>query len=93
MKHYINPTVDCVFKAILGGEQHTWILCHFLNSILLPKSPITSVTINNPYNERDYLGDKLTIVDIKAKDSAGVTYQIEIQLSTPTYLAKRMLYL
>ncbi|MFT4927633.1 MAG: putative transposase/invertase (TIGR01784 family) [Phenylobacterium sp.] len=93
MKHYINPTIDCVFKAILGCQQNAWILCHFLNSILLPKSPITSVTITNPYNERDYLGDKLTIVDIKAKDAADVIYQIEIQLSTPTYLAKRMLYL
>ncbi len=36
--------------------------------------------------------DKLSIVDIKAKDGLGVVYQIEVQLSTPSHLANRMLY-
>ncbi len=45
-----------------------------------------------PYNEKEFLTDKLSIVDIKAKDSSGVVYQIEVQLSTPSHLANRMLY-
>ena len=65
---------------------------HFLNSILRPQSPITSVSINNPYNERNYVSAKLSVVDIKAKDTKGVVYQIEIQLSSPWYIPFRMLY-
>ena len=93
MQHFINPTIDCVFKAILGSEENIIALCHFLNSIILPSSPIVSVTINNPYNERTYISEKLTVVDIKAKDAQGVAYQVEVQLSTPGYLTQRMLYM
>lgn len=91
MKHLINPTIDCVFKAILGAVENTDLLCHFLNSILQPTSPIVSVNINNPYNEKLYLDDKLSIVDIKATDNNGEIYQIEVQMSTPGYLKQRML--
>ena len=51
MRHYIDPLIDCVFKAILGADANVNLLCNFLNSILSPRSPIVSVTINNPYNE------------------------------------------
>ncbi|MFT4927652.1 MAG: putative transposase/invertase (TIGR01784 family) [Phenylobacterium sp.] len=92
MKHLINPTIDCVFKAILGATENTRLLIHFLNGILSPPIPITDVTITNPYNEKKFLTDKLTIVDIKAKDALGTVYQIEVQLSTPGYLRNRMAY-
>lgn len=76
----------CVARQAKGG------LIHFLNSILSPKIPITSGEIHNPYNERTYLTEKLSIVDLKAKDSAGITYQVEVQLSTPGHPPNRMLY-
>jgi predicted transposase/invertase (TIGR01784 family) len=78
MKHQINPTVDCVFKAILGTEENKNLLIHFLNAILEPKkaSLIKDVTIKNPYNEKEFSTDKLTIVDIKAIDENGKIYQI-----------------
>jgi predicted transposase/invertase (TIGR01784 family) len=70
MKHKINPTVDCVFKAILGSEENKNLLIHFLNAILEPEkgSLIKEVLIKNPYNERSFTDDKLTIVDVKAID-------------------------
>ena len=43
-------------------------------------------------NEREFHTDKLTIVDIKAKDEKGTAYQIEIQLSVFSYLPERILY-
>jgi predicted transposase/invertase (TIGR01784 family) len=94
MTHKINPTVDCVFKAILGTENNQNLLIHFLNAILELKngSMITDVTIKNPYNEREFNTDKLTIVDIKAIDENGKTYQIEIQLVIHAALAARILY-
>ena len=92
MKYFIDPTVDCVFKAILGMEGNEDLLVHFLNCILLPMIPIVSVTIINPYNERTFMDDKLSIVDIKAIDEQGVKYQIEVQVATPKSLPKRILY-
>jgi len=94
MKHFINPTVDCVFKAILGSEENKNLLIHFLNAILEPEegSLIKEVLIKNPYNEREFTGDKLTIVDVKAIDEKGHHYQIEIQLAIHAALAPRILY-
>ena len=48
MKHKINPTVDCVFKAILGSEENKNLLIHFLNAVLEPDSKIKEIVLNNP---------------------------------------------
>ena len=82
MKHAIDPTVDCVFKAILGSNEHINLLLNFLNSICQDDldAPIQDITIQNPYNEKEFMGDKLSIVDIKANDKAGNVFQIEIQI-------------
>jgi len=69
MIYKIKPTIDCVFKTILGSEKNKNLLIHFLNAALKFKdsNKITDVIILNPYNEREFIGDKLSIVDIKAK--------------------------
>ncbi len=69
-------------------------MIHFLNAILEPKEGalIKEVLIINPYNEREFTGDKLTIVDVKAIDEKGSHYQIEIQLAIHAALSARMLY-
>ena len=94
MKHPIDPKVDCVFKALLGSESNINLLIHFLNAMLQGElaAPICSVEILNPYNEKEFLDDKLSIVDVKAKDQQGRLYQIEIQLAIKPYLPARMLY-
>ncbi len=88
----IDPKIDCVFKAILGAPENIPLLIHFLNGVLTPENPITDVEILNPYNEKEYLSDKLTIVDIKARDATNNTYQVELQLNIFPYLPERMLY-
>ncbi len=55
-------------------------------------APITDVDIRNPYNERETLDDKLTVVDVKARDAARRIFQIEIQLLVFANLAPRILY-
>jgi len=94
MIHFINPTIDCVFKAILGAEAHEPILIHFLNAMLnlLGEHKIRSVILKNPYNAKDYMSAKDTIVDVKATDNQGKIYQIEIQTSAFRTLKHRMLY-
>ncbi|WP_295434681.1 Rpn family recombination-promoting nuclease/putative transposase [uncultured Thiodictyon sp.] len=94
MRHAIDPKIDCVFKALLGTEANRALLIHFLNAILGPAlpRPITWVEILNPYNEREFLTDKLSIVDVKARDDQGRLYQVEIQLLTYQDLPARILY-
>jgi predicted transposase/invertase (TIGR01784 family) len=94
MKHQIDPTVDCVFKAILGSEGNKNLLVHFLNAVLSSdlKQPITSVSILNPYNDKEHLNDKLSIVDVKARDGNDQLYQIEIQLAYYPSLPARIIY-
>ena len=94
MRHPIDPKVDCVFKALLGAESNRDLLIHFLNAILgaeLPR-PITAVEIQNPYNEKEFLDDKLTVVDVKARDATGQLYQVEVQLLNHRDLPARILY-
>lgn len=94
MRHPIDPTVDCVFKALLGSEENRNLLVHFLNAILgadLPQ-PVVTVEILNPFNEREFLGDKLSVVDVKARDERQRQYQAEVQLLTHRDLPARMLY-
>jgi predicted transposase/invertase (TIGR01784 family) len=60
--------------------------------VIKPESPIVVVDILNPYNEREFIGDKLSIVDIKAKDDKKRLFQIEIQMVIFPHLPARMLY-
>jgi len=94
MKHRIDPKVDCVFKALLGAEENRHLLVHFLNAVLVGElsTPISDVEILNPYNEKEFLDDKLSIVDVKAQDRQGQLYQIEIQLANYRSLPTRIIY-
>ena len=94
MKHNIDPKVDCVFKALLGAEENSALLVHFLNAVLGSEllTPIVSVDILNPYNEKEFLDDKLTIVDVKARDQHNQMYQVEVQLAYYADLPSRMTY-
>ena len=94
MKHRIDPKVDCVFKALLGAEENRNLLVHFLNAVLAGElsTPISDVEILNPYNEKEFLDDKLSIVDVKAQDRQGQLYQIEIQLANYRSLPACIIY-
>jgi predicted transposase/invertase (TIGR01784 family) len=71
-------------------------LIHFLNAVLHVDTNvhihIQDVVILNPYNERDFETDKLSVVDIKAQDEQGRSYQVEIQLALHSGLTSRILY-
>jgi predicted transposase/invertase (TIGR01784 family) len=94
MQHSIDPKIDCVFKALLGSDENRNLLIHFLNAFLGQElaEPLVWVDILNPYNDKEFLSDKLSIVDVKAKDSHERIYQIEIQLVSYASLPARILY-
>ena len=67
MKPGINPKVDYVFKLLFGSQTRLNLLLDLLNAVLAGPlgHKIESVEILNPFNEKEGLNDKLSIVDIK----------------------------
>jgi predicted transposase/invertase (TIGR01784 family) len=94
MKHHIDPRIDCVFKALLGSEGNLNLLLNFLNAVLSQElnEPIIWVQILNPFNEKEFIDDKLSVVDVKAKDSQDRLYQVEIQMQRYSNLPARVIY-
>ena len=93
-QHIINPMIDCVFKAILGTEKNKNLIIHFLNAVLelCGGNRITDITLLNPYNERNFITDKLSVVDVKARQANDEHIQIEVQLNAHPALSERMLF-
>ena len=88
----IDPTVDYAFKLLLGSPEHPAITLHFLNAILGDEIQITDVEIINPILGKEDDIDKLSILDVAAKDSTGRMYDIEMQTSLPAGLSQRLAY-
>lgn len=94
MQHPIDPKVDCVFKALLGTEENRDLLIHFLNAMLgndLPQA-LVEVEIIDSHNDKETRDDKLSAVDVKAKDAHSRLYQIEVQMQTYRHLPQRIAY-
>ena len=62
-----------MFAGILGAEENRNLLVHFLNAVLDTElaAPLVAVEIFNPYNAKEFRDEKLSIVDIKARDKKG----------------------
>ena len=88
----IDPLVDFAAKRLLGSPEHSRITLHFLNSVLRFTNRILEVTILNPINMKEFEVDKLSILDIRAMDSVGRRYNIEVQTTRPLGLPKRLTY-
>ena len=83
---------DFAYKKTFGDPINRVALISLLNAILMLDLPIVDVVIQNPYNDKDFEDDKLTILDIKAIDSSGAIYNIEMQISVCAGLVKRMAF-
>ena len=88
----ISPTNDFAYKKIFGSQANELVLISLLNAILKRPSPITAVTIENPFNYQDFYEDKLSVLDIKAVDKAGAIYDIEMQLEAHLGLIQRVVF-
>ena len=88
----LNPKIDFVFKKIFGSADHPDILISFLNAVLKPQNPITSVEIKNSDLEKEYIEDKFSRLDVKALTSNREIINIEIQLKNEYNMIQRSLY-
>lgn len=89
---YINPRIDLAFKKIFGVEENKDLLISLINSVISPADRIIDLELLNPYNPKNFKKDKLSILDIKAKDVDGKRFNIEIQITDEANYDKRALY-
>jgi predicted transposase/invertase (TIGR01784 family) len=91
---HIDPKVDYAFKKIFGSEANAPILLDLLNAVLNPppERRIIDLSFLNPFNDKDQVEEKLSVVDVKARDQQGRLYNVEMQMcASPTY-PERVLY-
>jgi predicted transposase/invertase (TIGR01784 family) len=87
----ITPTVDYAFKHLFGRETTRPILINVMDSVLQP-TPEHRISDVNLFNPKETLDDKLSILDIKARDQSGRQFNIEMQMVAYRYYEKRILY-
>ncbi len=89
---YINPRVDFAFKKLFGSEENKDLLIGLINAIVSEKDQVADIKLKNPYNLAAYRAGKMSILDIKALDTTGRWYNIEMQINEDLYFDKRALY-
>ena len=62
----VTPTVDYAFKHVFGRERTIPILMSVLDSVLAPAPGrrLLCLELLNPFNPKEALDDKLSILDI-----------------------------
>ena len=90
----IDPTIDYAFKRVFGRQENEESLCSLLNAVL--RRPvgqrIESVVILNPFLPLEAFDDKLSVLDIKARDESGRTFNVEMQIRLHHALRERVLF-
>jgi len=86
------PIIDIAFKKIFGVEENKDLLISLINSIVSKEDRAIEVELLNPYNPKNFKRDKLSILDIKAKNQDGKHYNIEIQITDEADYDQRALY-
>jgi predicted transposase/invertase (TIGR01784 family) len=90
----IDPKVDYAFKHLLGRDATRPILIDVIDNVLnpLPGHHIRDIELMNPFNPKEALDDKLSILDIKARDQSGRQLNLEMQMLASIAYDKRILY-
>lgn len=65
-----------------------------INAVLEPppQQRLVEVELLNPYSEKMTLDDKVSILDIKARDDQGRLYNLEMQMLATAVLVQRLLF-
>jgi predicted transposase/invertase (TIGR01784 family) len=93
----IDPKVDYAFKRLFGQPPNRALPIHLVNAVLEARPAehllrVVDLELLNPFNDKERLDDKLSILDIKARDQSGRQFNIEMQLLADRYFRQRVLY-
>ncbi|MFP3089476.1 Rpn family recombination-promoting nuclease/putative transposase [Treponema sp. TIM-1] len=91
----LNPLNDFLFVKIMGEKGDEEQLCAFLNAVLGRKEQdaIESVEIlENKTITAEVVGDKTSILDVRARTASGERINIEVQLRNLGNMDRRSLF-
>jgi predicted transposase/invertase (TIGR01784 family) len=91
----LNPLNDYLFLKIMGEKGDEEQLCAFLNAVLGRKGPDALESVEIIENKRInavVAGDKSSILDVRARTSAGELADIEVQLRNMGNMDRRSLF-
>ena len=94
IRAHIKPTSDICARYLLSSPKNTNITKAFINAVLedAEEPLITSVEILSPFNLRETVFAKETIIDVKVSNEKKSKYDIEIQTTTSDAFWNRMMY-
>jgi predicted transposase/invertase (TIGR01784 family) len=94
MRPGIDPKVDYAFKKVFGSTANIDLLISLINAVLsLPTGrEVVALEIRNPFNEKETAEDKLSVLDVKARDASGRLFLVEMQMLAPQHFRNRVLY-
>jgi hypothetical protein len=89
-----RPQVDYAFKHLFGRDSTRLLLVHAINSVLSPAPghAVIDLELRNPFNPKETSRDKLSILDITARDQAGRQFNVEMQMLVTHSFANRVVY-
>ena len=90
----LSVSIFVAFQYLFSSPGAENGLKCFINAINMSagRRLIESVEIENPFNVANFVNQKTSIVDVKAKDEKGKTYDIEMQLVDAMGFTDRVLY-
>ena len=92
----IQATSDIFIKYLFGmdNEESNRLVLSFINAVLQDNDfpIITRIIQKNPFNYKEFVNDKLSVLDIKVEDERGKIYNIEVQSSGDYDFSYRSLY-
>ena len=86
---------DYLFKAVYGNDDDDskFILISLLNKILgRKKNPIVKLEYKNPFQAKEYVEDKETVLDIKAITESNEIIDIEMQIVWYKDMPERLIF-
>jgi predicted transposase/invertase (TIGR01784 family) len=88
------PKVDFAFKLLFGDERSKNILTDFLKAAIpeLAEEEFEELTIVDPHLKREFIDDKLEILDVKLRTARGKSIDIDIQISDIPEMRSRITY-
>lgn len=94
MKPQIDPKVDYAFKHVFGREESKPVLISLVNAIIQPAigQHIAGLDLLNPFNEQEKPDDKMSVLDVKARDLSGRQFNVEMQMLAYGAFRQRALY-
>ena len=95
-KEYVKATSDIFIKYLFGldTEKSNHLVLSFINAVLQDSGfpVITKVIQKNPFNYKEFVFDKQSVLDIAVEDENHKLYNIEVQSSGNHHYSNRALY-